>query len=146
MIFYGVVCSARQEAGNGCPFIAVLSMCCNDGSIFFRRKGAVVDGGAKLVAPTKAAGLPRPPWNTRTDERPVTSAVLFYELDELGVFIRAPRAFDSVSHHCCCCCYCYLNRMGVDFSYAYKEVAERKEEERKGRERGKEVVGTWHEP
>lgn len=52
MVLNGVVRPTREESGNSGPFIAETSVGSEDGIVFFRRKGPVLNLGRELVTPS----------------------------------------------------------------------------------------------
>ena len=96
VVLNGVIGSARQQTGNGGPPVSVLGVGGDDGLVLLGGEGAVLDGGAELVAPAQAAGLARPTLNVAADEGPVAGSVAVDEAGEDPILLGAPRAFDSV--------------------------------------------------
>lgn len=95
MVFDRVIGSAREEAGNGGPAVAVPGVGGEDGVVLGGGEGAVLDGGAELVAPAEAAGLTGAAFNVAADQGPVSGAVFVDESGQDPILLGAPRALDS---------------------------------------------------
>lgn len=90
MVFNGVIGTAGQEACNGGPLVAVDGVSLDDESILGGRKRAVLDGGAKLIAPSEPARLAGTAWNTEANEGPISRAVLLHQPHQSGILLGTP--------------------------------------------------------
>lgn len=96
MVLDGIVGAAGEEPRDGGPAVAVLVVRREDGVVLGGGEGAVLDGGAELVAPAQAAGLAGAALDVFADERPVSGAVSVDESGQDAVLLGAPWALDSL--------------------------------------------------
>lgn len=96
MVLDGIVRSAAEHAGNRGPFVAVLGVGSDDGGILFRCKGAVLDLGTQLVAPSEPARLARSTGDRFADQGPVAWPIFLNEMLQRGVFLGTPRPLDPI--------------------------------------------------
>ncbi|KAL8029960.1 hypothetical protein ABFX02_14G256400 [Erythranthe guttata] len=96
VIFYGVIGAAVEQPRNGGPPVAVPVVRRRNGVVLRLGEGAVLDLRAELVAPPQPARFPRPALDVLTDQRPVPGAVPVHQPGQDLVFLRTPRAFNSL--------------------------------------------------
>lgn len=95
MVLNCVIGASGEKLGDDGPFVAILSMCSDDGFIFFRGEWSVADIRIELVAPAEAARFARTARNAPANERPIARTMLLDEECQLLVVFGAPWAFDS---------------------------------------------------